>query len=242
MFDNRVKERHHIFTRAIQRLVSPPVPASSVQDREVELILGRIKGGEEVKQITLNLVDAAGLLVNLVDDHDRAQAPLEGLREHELCLSHGAFSSIHQQEHAIDHRHHTLHLPTKIRVTRSVDKVDLDVLPEHARDLGHDRDAPLLLQVQRVHRPLHRHRLAALLHELVHQRRLPVVNVRDHRDVPHGGGHCGHGPGAERPAAEAPSRGGHRGSLARPHSGKGVQGGPARGGAALGREGSPRGG
>jgi len=51
---------------------------------------------------------------------------LQRLFEHKARLGHGSLHTVHQQHHAIAHVEHTLHLTTKICVTRSVNHVDLD--------------------------------------------------------------------------------------------------------------------
>jgi hypothetical protein len=71
-------------------------------------------------------------------------------------------------------------------VARRVDDVDDDVLVVDGGVLGEDRDAPLFLELARVHDQLV-HVLAdaegpALLQERVDERGLPVVDVRDDRD------------------------------------------------------------
>ena len=72
-------------------------------------------------------------------------------------------------------------------MTGRVDDVDLRLAVPDGRVLGEDRDALLALEVHRVEDALVdvliRAERAGLPEERVHERRLPVVDVRDDRDV-----------------------------------------------------------
>ena len=48
-----------------------------------------------------------------------------------MCIrdrGHAALGGIHQQQNAVDHLQHALHLAAKVSVARGVDDVDLDAL------------------------------------------------------------------------------------------------------------------
>ncbi len=114
-------------------------------------------------------------------------AALQRLRHHELGLRQRAFGGVHQHDDAVDHVEDALDLAAEIGVAGRVDDVDARVFPDHARALGENGDAALALEVVRVHGPLG-HLLvlaegAGLLEQLVDQRRLAVVDVRDDGDV-----------------------------------------------------------
>ena len=125
--------------------------------------------------------------VDLVDDHDDAMAQLQRLAKHKAGLRHGAFGCVHEQEHAVDHLQHTLHLAAEIGVARRVHNVDFRIAVAHGGVLGQNRDAALALKVVRVHDPVHDLLIfavhAALLEHFVNQRGLAVVNVGDDRNV-----------------------------------------------------------
>ena len=65
--------------------------------------------------------------IHLIDDHDGLQAQLDGLLQHETGLRHGAFEGVDQQQHAVGHVEHALHLAAKVGVARGVDDIDFDV-------------------------------------------------------------------------------------------------------------------
>ncbi len=64
------------------------VQRRSVDDREVELLVGRVEVHEQVEHLIYNPVRACAVTVNLVDDHDRLQTVGEGLLGHEAGLRH----------------------------------------------------------------------------------------------------------------------------------------------------------
>jgi hypothetical protein len=72
-------------------------------------------------------------------------------------------------------------------VAGRVHDVELHAAVAHRRRLGHDRDAALALLVHRVEHPVRevlvRGEHARLAQHRVDQRRLPVVDVGDDRDV-----------------------------------------------------------
>src|SRR5439155_14337861 len=78
------------------------------------------------------------------------------------------------------------HLVGEVDVAGSVDEVQLVALPRDADGLRLDRDPALALEVHRVEQLLphlaRRHRLGDL-HDAVGQRRLPMVDVGDDREV-----------------------------------------------------------
>ena len=127
--------------------------------------------------------------VDLVDHHDRRQAGLERLAQHEAGLRQRALAGVHQQQDAVDHLQRPLHLAAEVGVAGGVDDVDPRPQEVDGRVLGHDGDALLALEVDRVHHSLG-HVLvgaegAALPEHRVHQRGLAVVDVGDDGEVAH---------------------------------------------------------
>jgi hypothetical protein len=87
----------------------------------------------------------------------------------------------------IHHRQDALDLAAEIGVAGRVDDVDAGVLPVDRGRLGEDGDAALLFEVVGVHHALGDALVlaerAGLLEQLVDQRGLAMVDVRDDRDV-----------------------------------------------------------
>ena len=115
------------------------------------------------------------------------QVGLERLLEHEARLGQGPLGRVHEQQHAVHQRQRPLDLAAEVGVARRVHDVDLHVLVVDGRVLGHDRDALLALEVDRVHDPLD-HVLvgaedAGLPEHGVDEGGLAVVDVGDDGDI-----------------------------------------------------------
>jgi hypothetical protein len=82
---------------------------------------------------------------------------------------------------------YALDLAAEIRVPGCVHDIDAVVLPANGRVLREYRDAPFALQDIRVHHAIWHSRpwpeRAGLLQQLVDERRLAVIHVRDDRDI-----------------------------------------------------------
>ena len=135
----------------------------------------------------MDLVRAGIAAIDLVHDHNGANAAGERLAEHELSLRQHAFGGIDEQDGAIDHAEDALHLAAEVGVARGVDNVEARPLPDDAGALRQDGDAALTLEVIAVQRALG-HVLvvtegAGLLQQSVDERSLPMIDVGDDGDV-----------------------------------------------------------
>ena len=158
-----------------------------VEDREIDLLFVGVEVDEEVVDLVEDFLRPRVRPVDLVDDDERRQPPLERLAQHEPRLRQRSFGRVHQEQHAVDHRQRPLDLAAEVGVARRVDDVDQDVVVVDGRVLGEDGDAPLPLEVGVVHHPLG-HPLVgaedpALVEHGVDQRGLAVVDVGDDGDV-----------------------------------------------------------
>ena len=167
--------------------VERPQAGAGVQNREVDLLLGRVEIDEEVVDLVEHFLGARVRPVDLVDDDQRRQPALEGLAQHEARLRERPLGRVDEEQHAVDHRERPLDFAAEIRVAGRVDDIDEHVLVVDGGVLGQDRDAALALEVRVVHgalgHALVRAKDPALVQQGVDQRRLAVVDVRDDRDV-----------------------------------------------------------
>lgn len=120
---------------------------------------------------------------------------IKGLREYVARLRHRTIGSINKKQNTIDECQSSLDLSTEIRVARGVNKIDLRSVPHDRSSLSKDRDAALTFLVVRVHDPvddlLMICKYTGGAKKSIDEGRLAVVDVRDQRNVPEGGG--GHG-------------------------------------------------
>ena len=187
MLEDRLEQRREVLADFIRVLGRPAQQRRSVDHREIELRFARPELVEEIEGLVDHPLGTRARPVDLVDHHDRLQPVPEGLAQDEPRLRHRPVHGIDQKQHAVDHRQHALHLAAEIGVARRVDDVDVRALVAQRAVLREDGDAPLALEVVRVHHPLLDVLVGGegprLLQQLVDQRGLAVVDVGDDREV-----------------------------------------------------------
>ncbi len=185
--DDGVEQRLQVFARHQDVRGGRALACVRVKHGEVELVFSGVQVDEEVVDLIEHFADARVGPVDLVDDHDGRLAAFKGLPQHEARLGQGTFRGVHQQHDAVHHREGAFHFAAEVGVARRVHDVDQVVVILHGRVLGHDRDAPLALEVVRVHHafghPLVGAEDAALPQQGIHQGGLAVVDVGDDGDV-----------------------------------------------------------
>eukprot|EP00754_Rhynchopus_humris_P036131 Rhum_TRINITY_DN1797_c0_g1::Rhum_TRINITY_DN1797_c0_g1_i1::g.4918::m.4918 len=165
-----------------------PHLAAAVQNGVVKLV---VVGGK-LKEEHLNLVQRVLDLVlrravHLVQHHDRLQVRLQRLLQHVARARLRALVRVHEKDEALKHRQRTLHLSGEVAMARRVHDVDRVLRQLDARVLRKNGNAALLLEVVAVHDTRRRGVLlhgAGLRQKRVDERRLAVVDVRNHADVP----------------------------------------------------------
>ena len=188
ILQNAVQQVSNIIRRLAPVLAHPSVLGRAIDNGEVQLVLCGIQVAHQVEDHLVHLFGSTVGLIHLVDDHHRLQTYLQGLLQHEACLRHRTLEGIHQQQAAVGHIQHTLHLATEIAMPRSVDNIDLCVLIVNTNVLRKDGDSALTLQLIVI-----QHQFTCLLvlaeevtsqQHLVHQRSLSVVYVGNDGYVP----------------------------------------------------------
>ena len=159
----------------------------TIDDREIELFVGRVEICKEVKHRVDHFDVALFRLVDLVDADDRAKADFQRFRHHEFCLRHRAFCGVDQHDGAVDHVQDAFDFAAEVGVSGRVDDVDADVVPDDRSGLRQDGDAALTLQIVGIHHSFGRGFVLAerarLFEQAVDQRGLAVVDVGDDGDV-----------------------------------------------------------
>ncbi len=163
------------------------VERRGVDHGEVELLVAGAKPVEQFERLIEHPVRAGSVAIDLVDDDERREAVLERFARDEPRLWHRAVDRVDEQQHAVDHGQHALDFAAEVGVARRIDDIDAPFAPGDRRVLRENRDAALFLEVVRVHRAFGDHEAfverARLSQQLVHERGLAVVDVRDDRDV-----------------------------------------------------------
>ena len=148
---HQIEQGRHRILRAFRLHRHPALLGGAVEDREVELFVGRIEGCEKIEDLVDDFDMALVRPVDLVDDDDRLEADLQGLAEHEFGLRHRAFGGIDEKYGTVDHVEDALDLAAEIGMARRVDDVDAGILPDQRGHLGEDGDAALALEIVRIH-------------------------------------------------------------------------------------------
>ena len=212
MAQHHFEQRRHVGLGIVRRFRHPALLGGAVEDREIELVVGRVERGEEIEALVDDFARTGVRLVDLVDADDGLEADLERLADHELGLRHRAFGGVHQHDRAVDHREDALDLAAEIGVAGGVDDVHAGVFPKHRGRLGENGDAAFLFEIVRVHDalgdPLVVAEGAGLLEQTVDQRGLAVVDVGDDGDVAqfHGANQLSADAGKGQRTARSPSR------------------------------------
>src|SRR6266508_4945746 len=185
--EQRLEERFEVRCERVRREARMAGARVRVDDRELDLVLGRVEIEEELVHLVDDLRDPRVRAVDLVHDEDQRQPRLERLAQHEAGLRQRAFARVDEQEDAVDHRETALDLAAEVGVPGRVDDVDLNAAVPDGGVPGKDRDPLLALEVHRVEHPLGDLLVlperARLPEHRVDERRLAVIDVGDDRDI-----------------------------------------------------------
>jgi hypothetical protein len=185
--ENRLEEGHEVRARDGEVPRGDTLAARRVEKGTAELLGRRLEVEQQLEHFVVHPHRLRIRSVDLVHEHDRSQSERQRLARHEARLRHRPLGRVHEQEEAVHHAEDPLHLTAEVGVPGSVHDVDFDVAPAHGGVLRKDRDAAFPLERVRVHHALG-HQLVGAKHprlaeHLVHERRLPMIDVRDDRDI-----------------------------------------------------------
>ena len=146
-----IEQRTHVVAVGLHVGLGEASETAAEQVGEIALIIVSAEFDEQIEHLVDGGLGIHPGPVDLVDEHDRTQALLEGLLQHKTGLGHRPLVGIHDQQATVNHAQHPLHFSTEIGVTRGVNDVDPGVVVGDSRVFRQDRDAPLTLQVVGVH-------------------------------------------------------------------------------------------
>ena len=147
----------------------------------------RLEFDEEIENHVEDFVRTRVFAVDLVDDDDRLDLVLQRLAQNETRLRLWPIVRIDHQQNAVDHFHDPLDFAAEIGVARRIDDVDPITVPLKSGVLRANRDSFFALEIHRIHHALFDLLIGAkrarLAQQLIDQRRLAVVDVRNDGDV-----------------------------------------------------------
>jgi hypothetical protein len=88
---DRVEQRAQVGRRLVERFGRRARPRVRIEDRKIELLFGRIQIDEQVEHLVQDRLRPGILPIDLVDDDDRRQPPLERFPQHEARLRQRPF-------------------------------------------------------------------------------------------------------------------------------------------------------
>ena len=184
---NSLKEGSKIASLLVRRVGCSTRTTRAVKHGGVDLIVVSTEVYKKLKDLVLNL-DKTGIgLVDLVYTYDDLVVKLKCALKNESCLRHRTFSCINKKDNSVYHLENTLDLTAEIRVSGSIDNVDLNVLIVYRRVLCENGNTPFLLDIIRVHYASNGLLIfsvyTTLLEQSVNKRCFAVFNVRDYCNV-----------------------------------------------------------
>ena len=154
MAQDRIEQGLQVARGCVGILRSESQPPGAVENLEVEMVVFRRKGQEEVVDLLLDLGRPGIGPVDLVDQDDGSLAALERLLQDEPRLRQWSLGRVHEKQHALDHGQDALDFRAEVPVSRRVHDVDDRVSILDGRVLRQDRDAAFALELARVHHQL----------------------------------------------------------------------------------------
>mmetsp|Transcript_5914 Transcript_5914/g.16562 ORF Transcript_5914/g.16562 Transcript_5914/m.16562 type:complete len:439 (+) Transcript_5914:770-2086(+) len=160
-----------------------------IHHRKITLLIASLQLAEQIEHRVDDVVRPCSWTVNLVHHDDHLFVQRQRLPQHKARLRHRTLDRIHQQQHAVRHVQHALHLPSEIRVPRGINDVNLLVLVRDGRVLRQNRDTTLALEIigihdTRLHRLIGAEHLGLLEHG-INKGRLAVIDVGNDGNVAH---------------------------------------------------------
>ena len=185
--DDGVEQRHHVHVAVLGFHARVAVHGRGVHHGEVKLLVGCAQFNHQVEHLVNGAFGVGVGAVNLVHHHHDAQAALKSVGQYEARLGLRALVGVDNQQRAVGHVEHALHLAAEVGVARRVDDVDLDALVVDGDVLGKNGDAALALLIVGVKNALLNFLVLAehvgRPQQAVDQRGLAMVNVSDDSDV-----------------------------------------------------------
>jgi len=187
MLNDGIHQRKNRIARAVDFFIGPTIAPTGIKHREVELVVAGFELRKQVKDHVVHDVASRVRLVRLIHHHDRFKIQLQCFIQNKPRLRHRAFRRIDQKKHAVSEVQHALNLSAEITMSGGVDDIDLHALVFDADIFRQNGNAALTFEVVAIEHALLKFLVVAkqvrLLNNLIHQRRLAVVNMRDDRDI-----------------------------------------------------------
>ena len=187
LLHNRLHQRFQIIALILHFELCDTIACRCIDHRKVKLIVVRIQFHEQFKDLIVDIIHTLIGAVNLIDDHNRLELLFKRLTQHILRLRHRPFKCIDKQQNAVHHIENALHLAAKVRMSRRIHNIDLDIVVENRSILRKNCNSPLALDIPRVHHALIdlliRAKNVTLTQHCIDQGRLTVIDMCNNGNV-----------------------------------------------------------
>ena len=160
---------------------------------KIELGVRGVQFDKEIEDLIENFFRIGIFTIDFIKDNNRFGTDFQGFSEDELGLGLRAFGGVHHQENTIDHAKNALYFSTEVGMAWGINDIHADVFVLERGVFGLDGNAPLPLEIHRVHHPLGhdlvRTESTRLAEELIDEGCLPVIHVSDNRNISEFGVH-----------------------------------------------------
>ena len=126
---NLVEQIVNVICWLVVVIAHPAILCRTVNYSEVKLFLSSIEVAHQVEHHFVHLFRATVRLIYLINYNDRLQSELQSLLQHETSLRHRTLESIDEEEASVCHVEHALHLTTEVRVSWSIENINLCTFP-----------------------------------------------------------------------------------------------------------------
>src|SRR5262245_18296183 len=182
-----MKKRCHILFLFVQLADGEPALRACIYDWKIELLVSCFELDKKIENHVDDLMRSCVFSVDFVNDNDWLEFVFERLAQDKTCLSLRPVMSVDDEQHAIHHFHDSFNFTTEVGVAGCIDNIDATAMPLNRCVFRASRYSFFTLKIHRIHYALLDRLVGAerprLAQQLVHERGLTVVDVRNNRDV-----------------------------------------------------------
>ena len=182
-----LKKRHHILGTVLQLQHGIACLCGRIDKGAVQLLIRSVQIDEQFQHFIDDFGRAGLRTVDLVDADDDRELQFQGLSQHEFCLGHSSFKSIHYQDHPVYHFQDTFYFAAEIGMSGCVDNVDLCSLIINSSIFRKNGNSTLTFNIIGVHDSLGYFLIfaeyTALFEQLIYKRCFPMIDMGDNSNI-----------------------------------------------------------
>ena len=115
------------------------------------MFVGSIQIHQKFQNFIDDFIRTGFRTVDLIDTYDHVQIQFQRFFQNEFGLRHSTFERIYDQDNTVYHLQDTFYFAAEVRMTWSVDDVDLGIFVINSCIFGKNRDTTFPLDIVGVH-------------------------------------------------------------------------------------------